>query len=308
MVEYICPKCYRIFNHKGNYEYHINKKSNCVSVPKIKIQEKKEDILENINLITKNTIQEMKKKINCPELDENIKIFNKEMDDPICCYCNKFFTSKSHTKRHMEENCLVRKRYQELLKIYEKQLEGLYIENRFLKEKYLNLFSKNHLFPFGLEKIIKIDKETVLEVIKNPFKGIPNMIEKVHFSIINPQFHNIKIPCSGSTTFEVYDGCKWIIETKENIINSLMMLYKDMIDNEIDFYENEVNNYQFKSYFDFSSYLETYLNHLKLHTELTNIQKKYCKSIYQKLYHAMDLVFINLYRKELFKYSLTPPE
>lgn len=310
MVEYICQKCFRIFNHKGNYEYHINKKNNCTSIPKnkTKIEKNHEEILENLKLLSNNTIKEINQQINTPEIDESVKIFNKEMDSPVCCYCNKFFSSKSHTKRHMEENCLVRKRYQELLKIYEKHLEELYIENRFLKEKYLNLFSKNHLFAFGLEKIIKIDKEMVLEVIKNPFKGIPNMIEKIHFNILNPQFHNIKIPCSSSYTFEVYDGCKWVIETKENILHTLMMLYKDMVDNEIEFYENEVSNYQFKSYLEFSSYLETYLNHIKHQTDLTNVQKKYCKSIYSKLYHAMDLVFINIYRKELFKYSLTQQE
>lgn len=305
MVEYICPKCYRIFNHKGNYEYHINRKSNCVSPTN---NEKKEQLLKNIDLVTKNSVKEISEEITTPTIDENVKIFNKEMDEPVCCYCNKYFSSKSHARRHMEENCLVRKRYQELLKIYDKQLEELHIENRFLKDKYLNLFSKKHLFPFGLEKVIKMEKEMVLEVIKNPFKGIPNMIEKVHFNALNPQFHNIKIPCSSSSTFEVYDGTKWVIENKEKIINTLMTLYKDMVDNEVEFYEDQVNSHQFKSYYDFSSYLETYLNHIKHHTELTNVQKKYCKSIYNKIYQAMNLVFINLYRKELFKYSLTQQE
>ena len=41
MVEYICQKCFRIFNHKGNFEYHINKKITVHLFPKIKLKSKK---------------------------------------------------------------------------------------------------------------------------------------------------------------------------------------------------------------------------------------------------------------------------
>ena len=78
MVEYICQKCFRIFNHKGNYEYHINKKNNCVSIPKnkTKIEKNHEEILENLKLLSNNTIKEINQQINTPEIDESVKIFN----------------------------------------------------------------------------------------------------------------------------------------------------------------------------------------------------------------------------------------
>lgn len=45
MVEHVCSKCNKKFNHKGSYNYHINKKNPCVP-PQDKIQQLEKQIFD----------------------------------------------------------------------------------------------------------------------------------------------------------------------------------------------------------------------------------------------------------------------
>src|SRR5579883_1319228 len=63
MVQYICEKCQKVFNLKGDYSRHIKRKISCVE---------NQDTIENENIIEKlniliKTNEELTKKVNSME-------------------------------------------------------------------------------------------------------------------------------------------------------------------------------------------------------------------------------------------------
>ena len=109
MKEYNCDKCGKIFMHKHNYLHHIQRKKPCNS------------------FFIEKTIE--------PAVVEHPKsslypIYNSKLIYPMCVYCNELFSSNSARNRHMEQACNLRKRYKELIEIYDKELENL-VDGRF---------------------------------------------------------------------------------------------------------------------------------------------------------------------------------
>lgn len=312
MVEYTCNKCFRTFDHKHNYLYHINRKISCVNAkdklvmlinnrPNIKknISDKMEELDKSITTVfNKSTIlskQELK-------LDQNqiLHIYNQEFTEPICVYCNKAFMTNSHRNRHMNSNCDVRKKYIEMVTILDGELENVMIENKFLRAKYMNLFGENYIFPFGTEKFNSVDITLIANVVKNPYKGLPELVESFSFNALEQKYNNIRIKNPRGLHLEIFNGTNWVIETKENVIQTLIRTYKDIVDTEIENLNQILPSNLIKNYNDFSEFIDYYLSYIIFDTELTSIQKKYAKPIYQKLYTAMELMMINCFRKDIF--------
>lgn len=323
MVEYTCNRCLKTFDHKHNYIYHINRKRKCNTVkdtvtniidtrPSIKkaIKEKvieiKEALPTNNIVFNKDKIYDMANKIakdGTISLQEDSEygsftVYNAEFNEPYCVYCNKQFISNSHRNRHMNNNCDVRKRYIELIKILDTEMDNLYIENKFLRTKYMGLFGDNYLFPFGTEKFIGVDNTLIIDSIKNPYRGIPEFIKAYHFNPLEKRYNNIRITNPRGLHLEIFNGSTWVIETKENVIQSLIRTYKDIIDMEIENVTDLLLPVQIRNYNDFSEFADYYISFLMYDTELTPTGKKYAKNVYQKIYSAVELMIINTFRKD----------
>jgi len=307
MVEYVCNKCSRTFNHKGNYLYHINRKNSCTAA-----SDKLEKLLHDKPRLQKILGKKLRKIETLPEnIYDNIlpletedvtslTIYNPEFTEPNCVYCNKRFMTNSHRNRHMNAHCCIRKKYVDMLKNLDKELENLLIENKFLRNKCMNLYGDNYIFPFGTEKFSNFDINLVCDVIKNPYKGIPDLIESHQFNPLEKKYNNLKIKNPRSSHLEIYNGMNWVLETRENVIQTLIRTYKDAIDNEIDNVTQLLPSNIIKNYNDFSEYIDYYISYLIYDTDLTALQKKMGKAIYNKLYNAMEIMLINSFRKELF--------
>jgi uncharacterized C2H2 Zn-finger protein len=212
MKEYNCEKCGKLFIHKHNYLHHINRKNTCNpfsseknDTPTIKI-----DISES----------------------PTYKIYNQNLVFPNCVYCNEIFSSNSARNRHMEQSCKLRERYKELITMYDKEIENLEAENKFLKKTYSNLFGEKYLFPFGLEKFRRIEHKHIQNIIKEPISGMLQFIQDYHFNPKRIQFHNIRI--INDNYIEVYNGKRWEIEDIDMIIQQLLKLYRDTIEFTVD--------------------------------------------------------------------------
>jgi len=81
MVIYICEKCHKKFNHKGNYEKHVNKKNPCVTIEddsnnkidaKIDKLIKKVDDLEKSNKELENSNKKLVNRIFKLETKHNV--------------------------------------------------------------------------------------------------------------------------------------------------------------------------------------------------------------------------------------------
>jgi len=325
MVEYVCNKCFRTFDHKHNYIYHINRKKSCVAIkerisknldrkPALKkIISDKIDQIEK--LIPDNTPKVINKKKVLNEVLEsfNVKnilkpngeinsliIYNEDFTKPDCVYCNKNFINNSHRNRHMNSNCDVRKGYIEVIKVLEAELNNIYLENKFLRNKYMSLFGDSYLFPFGTEKFGSLDIKLIGDAVKNPYKGLPDLIEAYHFNQEEKKYNNVRIKNPRGNHMEIYNGTNWVIETKENVIQTLIRTYKDIIDTELDNLHTLVSPHLIRNYNDFSEYVDQYISYLMYDTDLDFLHKKYAKPIYQRIYTAMELMLINVFRKEIF--------
>lgn len=211
MKEYKCEKCGKIFMHKHNYLHHTQRKNSCNPF----LIEK-----QNIPIVT-----------NIPEIP-TYKIYNPLLIHSNCVYCNEVFSSNSARNRHMEQACKLRERYKELIKMYDKELENLEAENKFLKITYANLFGEKYLFPFGLEKFRRINHKHIKNIIKEPISGMLQFIQDYHFNPKRIQFQNIRI--SNLNHIEIYNGKRWEIDDINRIIEVLLNIYRDTIEFTVD--------------------------------------------------------------------------
>jgi hypothetical protein len=210
MIEYKCEKCGKLFMHKHNFLHHAQKKKPCNPF----FTEKHYEPLPST-----------------PEVP-TYKIYNPLLIYSNCIYCNEVFSSNSARNRHMEQACKLKKRYTELIKMYDKELENLEAENRFLKTTYSNLFGEKYLFPFGLEKFRRINHKHIQNIIKEPISGMLQFIQDYHFNPKRIQFHNIRI--SKFNHIEVYNGKQWEIADIDRIIEQILTIYRDTIEFTVD--------------------------------------------------------------------------
>ena len=120
MKEYQCDKCGKIFMHKHNYLHHSQRKKSC-----------------NQFFIEKSSE---------PSISEapTYQIYNPLLIYSNCVYCNEVFSSNSARNRHMIQACKLKQRYKELIIMYDKELQNLEAENKFLKTTYENLFGEKY--------------------------------------------------------------------------------------------------------------------------------------------------------------------
>lgn len=287
---YKCEKCNKIFNHKHNYIKHSKRKNNCnkaikifneLSTPFHNSVSIKDDISQNLpSSGVDSSLESSSPQLKAVDYgrDEspykyNI-IYNPNMSEPICVYCNQNFSSNSHRNRHMNNNCIIRQRYIQLIEIYDKEINDLTIENNFLKNKYLSLYDDKYIYPFGLEKFPSIDKKDIEDIINDPIESFPKLIEKYHFNPKKLQYHNIRF--IDNTYIEVYNGKKWELDLLENVIIILLKTYKDIIDLEIE-KMNILSN-------DYNNFSEEIYNIIKE----KQAQSKNYKIIYQKIYKIIQ--------------------
>jgi len=302
MIEYKCLKCHKIFNHKHNYLYHINiRKKDCIQINNLVKDKISHIISKNIDDVsTSIPIEEINPSIPIHISDnDSYPIYNSYFNDPTCVYCGKLFMNNKNRNRHMNNNCMVRKHYIDKLKFLDNEIEKYYLENKFLKNKFLSLFGDQSVFAFGTEKFNSYSKDLIIDCIKNPIKSIPDFIQSFHFNSLENRYNNVRIKNPRGLLLEVYNGVDWVIESKENVIQTLLRTYKDIIDMEVESYHGKIPAIFIKNYCDFSEYVDIYLSYLIYDREIDSMHKKSAKSTYTKIYKAIELMIINTFRKDI---------
>jgi uncharacterized C2H2 Zn-finger protein len=99
MIEYICGVCGKIFNLKGNYERHMQRKNPCTN------NKYKNDMAL-------------------------VEIKNELIDDLKCIFCNEIFTRKYNLTRHMDGRCKIKMQHIEKDKNALEILKQQDIENK----------------------------------------------------------------------------------------------------------------------------------------------------------------------------------
>lgn len=192
------------------------------------------------------------------------------------------------------------------------------------KEQFIqqNLNQQNiiNINPFGLETPINFTDDFLNDVIKNPMKGIPDLIKMLHFNPEFPENQNIKSLGLNSPFIQTYDGDNWTLKEKEGVLQDLIVHNKEIADDYLDkvCYDDEnisssstssiskkkitpsslkkMGSIKIKKYEDFSETIDRYVNYiLNDLTDDEEFKKKY-RSVYRKLCISVESMLINAKR------------
>jgi hypothetical protein len=157
-----------------------------------------------------------------------------------CDYCDKEFTTTSHSKRHLK-TCKVKKEN------LEKELAISNEEVKKLKEELLvakaliankpsvNITNNNninnnniniHLTPWNDPRLPDDVEEYYRAAVKKVFLAVPSLIKMIHFNEDHPENHNICIKNARNKTAKVYNGKEWESIDEDDLIRTLITDYE----------------------------------------------------------------------------------
>jgi hypothetical protein len=237
MVQRKCPKCNAVFDRKSNYDFHVNRKTDCSSNNQtIEISNNKKYSSENIS----TNLQELAEiSTNLQELAEistelnNQNIFkfnstnNSNSPSLYCSYCDKKMSSKYTLLRHVKDYCKVKKQNDEekehifkmlLEKDKQKDMEinELKKQNE-LFEKQNKIFEKqNKMLMDKIDKLINIKDCSKLSKVTNNTNTQNNTLNNSNNTNSN---NNIVMVNFGNEDLSVIDRKEFIerIVKKNNL-------------------------------------------------------------------------------------------
>ena len=215
MVEYKCEKCKKIFKKKDDYTNHKNRKNPC---------------------------------------DANIST-------NVCTYCGVKFSTKGNLMRHIKSRCSVfndkenekKQIFEELLQLKQEVNE---LKSGLIKQQASgsnngsnNISNSNNnsnnvnnitVVAFGKEKIDSIDIKSITSAISAGFNAPVKLTKNIHFNPNNPEFHNVYIPNINNKCAMVYDGTKWNLAQRKDVIDDIYQDKKDYIEDNLDTFKQSL--------------------------------------------------------------------
>lgn len=288
LEKYQCKKCFKVFKTKQILTKHYNRKIPCT----------KNNIIEIIPNYSKETPNYSKKTPNYSkmELEGGLNIIKKIK--PKCEYCNKFYSTKYNLNKHfkickskllyektqselqMKYNCLMNE-----IEILKKEKSNHIInntENNITINSTINNNTQNNINitvnPFGNEIYDYLSDKSYRCAINSRIGGIVKLIKDINFNTAYPQNHNVYIPNKKDKYAMIYNGNKWILNKKDDVIDNLINNNFLRINN---YYEENNNKLSIKEK----------QNIEKLNKMIIDGQPKQLQdSIYLVLYNNRDLI------------------
>jgi len=328
MVTFFCHRCGKFFQHKGSFLKHLSKVDLCAPIISKKT---KEEILKYYNLESedkpdKSRIKveivtktdkiptELKKSVVAPIIYEE-PIVKIEEDGKVkykCPHCHGFYSRKNNLVNHIKNFCKIVREESETTEKIEK------IEIQKLKEEIDKLSSQAQIInnynnttnnvqqinqnmflaAYGKEPPLKVSEDFMCKVIKNPIKGIPDLISLHHFNPKHPENQNVRYNGKRSFYIDVFNGNFWEAKDKGEVIHDMIVSKKDIAD---DFFDEVIENKKIKEkvkndYNSFSEKIDRYVN--AIINELNYGQEliEQDRELYKQLYKQVELMMINAQR------------
>jgi uncharacterized C2H2 Zn-finger protein len=208
---YECPLCFQKFNYKSIYLRHLQKKSKCdTQCQLINYEDTQLDIINESN-------------------NELV------LDEFTCNKCNKQFTTKRSLIRHQKSVCIISDQMKEdklidIIKIMSDEIQSLKTQNIIMTNNIDN--TKNTQNIQNIQNNITVNaygKEDISHITDKDYKNlftkcnslIPALIELIHFNEDKPENRNVYISNIKSPYAYVYDGNKWNLMNKDEIIDDI---------------------------------------------------------------------------------------
>ena len=229
MVEYICEKCNKKFNHKGNYLSHLNKKKPCSNLI---IDINKDNLTCNLCFKKFNNISSLYKHYkNCCS-DKNLNVLTKFGDENLQNLDNETFIKLINYGKSSLINFIKLIHFDKLYPIY----HNIYINN--LKNTLINIYDG--------EKWTVKERDIVLdELINNKLDFLIQKYDELSNDIDN----NSKIKFKNF--LNKIDNDKFYNKIKKNVKNILyeykhlpIIIRKNIESNNLE----EINKFKKKNY------------------------------------------------------------
>ena len=136
-----------------------------------------------------------------------------------CQACKKEFSSKRTLINHVRNSC-------KMINAYNPEIINNIVNNNTqnINQNIVNNVNMNQikLIKFGEEDLSFIKDDVYTKILNAGFKSVPNLIEQIHFNPHNPDNQNIYISNMKNSFVLVYDGEKWEVKDRDDVIEELM--------------------------------------------------------------------------------------
>tara|TARA_Y100000310_G_C20561816_1_gene753456 strand:+ start:84 stop:1040 length:957 start_codon:yes stop_codon:yes gene_type:complete len=142
-------------------------------------------------------------------------LIKNSIDNKICPYCLKSFSSKPHTKRHIRYYC------KKCIKILENKCDKpIYSSNKINTKKNDNNEQKIH--RFNNENRSYITDSLLSKLLLRPMEMVPKLIQYIHFHKKHPENKNLRIRNKKDKLIQIYNGNQWIYRDRNTVIQSVI--------------------------------------------------------------------------------------
>jgi len=97
---------------------------------------------------------------------------------------------------------------------------------------------------FGLENMDTINKKSILEAVSVGINSAVKLTKNVHFNPNNPEYHNVYIPSMNNGCAMIYDGSKWKLAPRKEVINDLYRDKRDYVEEQMDTFKKSLSEYR----------------------------------------------------------------
>ena len=150
----------------------------------------------------------------------------------ICQVCNKKFKDYSGLYKHMKKNncSILINDYKLENNVQNNNVNNIQNVQNIDKQINQTITIQNaKILKFGEEDLSHIKDDVYKKLLNSGFKSVPKFIEHVHFNTLNPDNHNIYISNLQNSYILIYDGEKWEIKDKDDVIEDLMQTKTELL-------------------------------------------------------------------------------
>lgn len=230
-TKYVCDRCGHESKTKGNLIQHLKKQKEC---PDTFSKETREALIKSLTRVS------TKPKIHG------------------CSFCDLKFSFLQGKHQHMKicpknpQNELIAK-VNSMEKIIEKLQNELVqrgsstVNNTVIQSQQnnsINIILNN----YGNETAPQLTHEFLNNCLLNPTKGLPSLIEKIHYNVELPENHNLRHKSTKQNLFQKFIGSNWHDCDASNTLDELIRkgyrilntYYTDHVANDPTIFEDEI--------------------------------------------------------------------
>lgn len=205
-MKYLCKNCNKIFDQKGHYIIHLNRKFKCSKINK--------NLHQNIPDLHQNALDKLK-------VNE-------------CEYCHKTFTRNTSLRRHLIDRCKLKKDREEIEEM-KKKIEELAKEvkkSNIQNNQNINNGTiingshnriKNHIEirAYGNEDLSHITDMVFAKQLAMGVGSVEKIVQEIHYGIGNEVNCNILVMNRNDNHVLVFDGINWKINNKDEVLDEI---------------------------------------------------------------------------------------